>query len=360
MQTDKNIRRSNFELLRIILTLSVIAHHYVVNSGVMDSFNYHQISPQMVYLQFFGAFGKIAINAFVLITGYFMCTGTFSWKKWLKLYVQIKFYRIAFYLLFLLTGHSTFDYHVLLETLFSTVFLFGTDYAETYLGLYLLVPWMNKLVDALTRKEHLRLLGILLTIFTLFSSFSIFLSVKHASNDTWNYLGWMVTLYLIGAYLRRYPLPRILVGRNAWLLFAGNCILIFLSILCVDFIGIRVDFGAQYWFVNDANKLLALTTAVSLFCWFLQMEMPHIPAVNRIASTAFGVYLIHTVHPTMRQWLWTDALAVREVYDSGSPVLHSIVSVLAIFCICTLIEAVRVRLMDHILSQNPHHPKQYS
>ena len=32
--TEKKQRSSNFELLRILLMLLIIAHHYVVNSGI--------------------------------------------------------------------------------------------------------------------------------------------------------------------------------------------------------------------------------------------------------------------------------------------------------------------------------------
>lgn len=33
----KTMRNSNIELYRIVLMLIIIAHHYVVNSGIMDS-----------------------------------------------------------------------------------------------------------------------------------------------------------------------------------------------------------------------------------------------------------------------------------------------------------------------------------
>lgn len=348
-QLQHSRRQSNFELLRIILTILVIAHHYVVNSGVMALFDYHQIGVRMIWLQFFGAFGKIAINAFLLITGYFLCRGGWSMKKWLRLYFQVKFYRIVCYALFVLTGYTPFDYHELLETLFSTVFLFGTDYAETYLGLYLLVPYLNKLIDSMDRKEHGRLLAILLVLFTLIPSFSIFLSVKHSSNDTWNYPCWMIVMYLTGAYIRKYPLRCM---DNAGIMacaFFANTALIFASILVVDYIGVRVDFGAQYWFVNDANKLFALTASVFLFCWFRILTIPFSKTINLVASATFGIYLLHTVNASMRSWLWTDLLDVCGVYPSDFLFFHSLGSVVLIFALCASIDLLRARLTPKTL-----------
>lgn len=37
MDREKPMRNSNIELYRIVLMLIIIAHHYVVNSGIMDS-----------------------------------------------------------------------------------------------------------------------------------------------------------------------------------------------------------------------------------------------------------------------------------------------------------------------------------
>ena len=72
-----NIRNSNLELLRIITMLLIVAHHYVVNSGLFQiggPIKSDLMSLKSMFLLVFGAWGKIGINAFVLITGYFMCT----------------------------------------------------------------------------------------------------------------------------------------------------------------------------------------------------------------------------------------------------------------------------------------------
>ena len=45
-----NIRKSNIELLRIIGMLMIIAHHYVVNSGIMDAFEVGSTSTNYVFL----------------------------------------------------------------------------------------------------------------------------------------------------------------------------------------------------------------------------------------------------------------------------------------------------------------------
>lgn len=349
MATDNRIRQSNIELLRIILMILVIAHHYVVNSGVMDQFNYFSVSAPMIYLQCFGAFGKVAINAFVLITGYFMCSGHWTIHKWIKLYLQIKLYRIVFYLLFVAVGYVPFNYHDLLETLFSTVFQYGSDYAETYLGLYLMIPFLNKLITSLTQREHSYLLLLLLAFFCLIPTFSLFLSVRHASNDTWNYPVWMAVLYLTGAYIRKYSFPAFLSKNWARTAFFLNCALIFGSIIVVDFVGVRLDFTAQYWLVNNANKLLAYTCAIAIFFWFKDLQISYHPVINTISACTFGIYLIHTVNPAMREWLWCNLFRVSDVYHTSYVWFHSVASVVLIFATCASIEWLRLQLFNKVI-----------
>lgn len=75
----KKPRSSNLELYRIICMLMIVAHHYVVNSGVSDvggPLMTDLTSSNSIFLTLFGAWGKTGINCFLMITGYYMCTSS--------------------------------------------------------------------------------------------------------------------------------------------------------------------------------------------------------------------------------------------------------------------------------------------
>lgn len=74
-------RQSNIELLRIITMFMIIAHHYVINSGIFSLMVKNPSSTRSNFLIIYGAWGKTAINVFVLITGYFMCTSKITAKN---------------------------------------------------------------------------------------------------------------------------------------------------------------------------------------------------------------------------------------------------------------------------------------
>lgn len=103
--SKKKERNSNLELYRIIVMLLIVAHHYVVNSGLIQVLENEPLDVPSCVMLVFGAWGKTGINCFVLITGYFMCRSRFTWDKLLKLYMQILFYTVIIYGVFCVTGH---------------------------------------------------------------------------------------------------------------------------------------------------------------------------------------------------------------------------------------------------------------
>ena len=110
-------RCSNIELYRIIVMLMIVAHHYVVNSGLMQVMGQQPMSSPSMFYYLFGMWGKTGINCFVLITGYFMCKSDISLRKFLKLLLEIMFYKIVIDSIFLLSGYQDFSLKVLKHAL---------------------------------------------------------------------------------------------------------------------------------------------------------------------------------------------------------------------------------------------------
>lgn len=66
--------------------LCIVAHHYVVNSGLIQLVQENNsLDFKSIFILLFGWGGKTGINCFVLITGYFMCKSQITVKKFLKL-----------------------------------------------------------------------------------------------------------------------------------------------------------------------------------------------------------------------------------------------------------------------------------
>lgn len=195
------VRNSNLELYRIIVMLLIVAHHYVVNSGLMDILEEVPLSGKSLFYYWFGMWGKTGINCFVLITGYFMCKSTITIRKFLKLLLEIEFYNIAIFAIFVFVGYEVFTLKGLVVALLPAYTL-SQNFASCFLLFYLCIPFLNILINNLDKSKHLNLLVLCLIIYTLFGTLPMF-------SVTMNYVSWFCVLYIISSYIRLYGItPR--------------------------------------------------------------------------------------------------------------------------------------------------------
>lgn len=318
----------------------IIAHHYVVNSGLMNITGPIQQNPlclKSIFLLLFGAWGKTGINCFVFITGYFMCKSNITMKKFLKLIFEIYFYKISIYLIFMLTGKEDLGLRRVINLLlpFSSV---TDNFTGCYLLFFLCIPFLNALISNMDEKKHRRLIVLLLFIYTGIGSVPIF-SVR------FNYVTWFCVLYIISSYVRLYPK---LIFENLWFWLVMTCLSIFLAVISVvglTYIGNRYDKFLPYYFLADSNKVFAVTTAFSSFMLFKNIRLKYNSIINLLGTSTFGVFLIHTNSDVMRQWLWKDVLNNVDAYNNNIYV-HSIVAVIFIFILASIIDIARQYIFE--------------
>lgn len=331
-------RDSNFELFRIVLMLLIVSHHYVVNSGISQLYDFNNITGNMIFLQLFGFAGKIGINCFVFITGYFMIKSQFKFEKLLKLYLEIKFYRWILYIIFVISGLESFTIMDMIKPIFNIAYGVQLGFTGTFVFLYMLIPFINAMLLNLNQKLHLILIGILVFLYTIISTFLF--------HDTYSNLGWMITTYIIAAYVRLYPCKWF---ENKKLYIWSTILsvaLSWVSILVVDFVGSKVGFKNYYHMVANEHKFLALACSFSLFMLFKNVKIKQNKVINTIAASTFGVLLIHANSDAMRKFLRQDVLHNASYYNSPFLIVHAILSVILVYVVCVCIDQVRIHLLE--------------
>lgn len=337
----EKIRNSSVELFRIISMLIIIAHHYVVNSGLLEVINEsNHLEENDIFLLLFGWGGKTGINCFILVTGYYMCTSKITLKKYIKLLSERYFYAIVFFFIFLVTGYMTFSIKDFLKVLIP-FFNISDGFVSCFLLFYLLISFLNKLIKVLNEKEHAILLLILLFIYTILPSFM-------KATVTFNYVTWFCVLYFIASFLRLYS-KKWMENTRLWAaLTIISLLLSWTSVVLFAYIGkIIKNTEITYFLVSDSNKVLALTTGITAFMLFKNIKLKQHKWINLIASSTFGVLLIHANSDAMRQWLWKDMLQNVTFYNSSYLILHAIISVLVVFVVCTIIDQIRIKLIEN-------------
>ena len=330
-------RNSNLELYRIICMLMIIAHHYVVNSGLTDvsgPLSTDLDSINTIFLRLYGAWGKIGINCFLMITGYYMCTSKITVRKFLKLLLQIYFYKIVVYAIFAGVGREPVTPFRIVRLLMP-VWGFKTNFVTCFLAFYLMIPFLNIFVNNLTERMHLLLLLLLLGCFTVLGSLPSF-------GVNIDYIFWFCIIYLIASYIRLHPKPLFENGRFWRNMTLLSAMFVILSVILMN------HFNRAYYFVVDSNKFLAVFFGVSSFLWFKNMEVKQSKLINTIGGSTFGVLLIHANSDAMRAWLWRDT--VDCVGHFSLPlvqlVLFSVGVVVVVFTICNIIDQFRLYFFE--------------
>jgi len=333
---QEKYRDSNLELFRIVVMLLIVAHHYVVNSGLLASDGpvfANPLSNHSIFLLLLSAWGKTGINCFVLITGYFMCKSEITARKFLKLLLEIMFYKIIIGLFFIISGYQAFEWGSFVQ-LFIPILSVQQNFAGCFIIFFLFIPFLNILIQNIDEKKHVCLLIMCSLTYVLFGTIH---------KVDMNYVSWFMVLYIISSYIRLYPKEWMKNQRFCGLIFFLMVVLSAISVWACAWLGVKVGISAPFYFVSDSNAVLPVLTGVFAFLFFKNLRMTYNGFINSVASTTFGILLIHANSDTMRQWLWKDTLDNVGHYGMS---LYVICSVLGVFAICSAIDFLRIKFVE--------------
>ena len=312
--------------------MMIIIHHYCVNSGITEFLDFTNNTLNTIIVQFMAFGGKVGVNIFFMISGYFMISGKMKWEKVILLLLQIFTYNLIVRCSLWYFGGYDLPKMTWLGII-PVIFGVPASFIGSYMFVYLLSPLINRGLNAMSQKDFNYMLGILLFFFTIEQTFLL--------QNTWHYMGWAFVMYSIGAYIRKFDIDSLHLPWK-WLAIA-SILLVWSLILAVDIRPCRFDWS---YFTFDANKLTMLLCSICIFIAFLTLRIRSNMFINTLASTCFGVLLIHANCDAMRQWLWKDILDVPGQIDNPYLLIHMFGCCIAIFGICAVIELFRKRILE--------------
>lgn len=312
---SKTMRMSNFELLRIICMIFIITHHFAVHTYLSLStpiFNFRVMNALTIG-------GKLGVNIYILISGYFLINSNFKIKKLIKLILEIIFYTVLIYTILSLLGYARFDITTFVRQFFP---IYKSQYwfMTYYIILYLLSPFLNKLLKNCNFKEFIILISILL-IYQLDTPLS-------SPSFNMGELIWFITLYSIAAFIRLHP-NKYMNKTIVWIL------------------SFTVTFGLMFYFYTfhreyiwGMTNLVCLIASVSLFLVFRNINIKNNKIINLISSTTLGIYLIHD-NVYIRENLWNNWFDVDKYALNDNFIIFAIITIMIVFIGCSIIDFIR-------------------
>ena len=326
-------RQSNFELLRIICMMLIVALHYYEYGFIIS--DTQPVTSNYLLLRFIGFGGHMAVDIFVLISGYFMVMQSFSGKKALKLCMQTAFFALAFASAYYIKGEAG------IRDIFDAVFAPVNNlywFITCYFLLYILSGYINKLIFSVTRSSLLALIAVLVAVC---SALPTFLGIRAESSN----LLLFIMLYLIAAYIRLYS-PKLLESRYCliagiafhWLCFAASAAMFAMK----DTYPILEQISNRMTLVQDFTVLLS---AILVFAGFNNLKIGNSKVINKIAGSSVGVYLLHN-NPFGNHLIWVDIFHTPDYFDSSSLAIHAVIAIASVCVGCTLIDMLYRRIIE--------------
>ena len=157
-------RQANFELLRIIAMFMVVILHWNTNSGLLLDVG-SPVTGAGVWSLVTESVCIVAVNVYVLISGYFLSSCTFSFRRVAQVLVQTLFYTVLIPPVLALVGVLSWSevlnpYHI-----WNSIFPVQSGhywFVSAYVVLCLLSPFFNAGLEALSKRRMQQLLAALL------------------------------------------------------------------------------------------------------------------------------------------------------------------------------------------------------
>lgn len=329
-------RESNIELMRIVVMLGVIVLHYN-NQDIGGGFLYvAQGSANQILLHVLENMAICAVNAFILITGYFMCTtDRRSWKKAFELLLQVILFKMVVAVLVNIAVPLLTDAdigNVLRPLLVSLVP--NNYFVILYIVLYVISPYINRAIRSLSAPEFKKLIITAVVLFSVWPTLvDLFTGVTGCEWPGLSSIGIngsqggytivnFVLMYLIGAYLR-------LAEERVWdskkLLAVFFAVVLALTLWSVG--GAWTASPLESMAREYCNPLVVLS-AVLLFLLFHNWKIKTSRVINGLARASFTVYLLHD--------LFLPYIRIQQFAGRNIPVLclHIAASCVMIYLIC--------------------------
>lgn len=300
--TTRIERNSAVELLRIVSMLFVIVLHFNrwgINHNILEMTGQLTLENSIGHLV--ESFAIVAVDVFVLISGYFGIR--FKWRGVLKLFLVCFTWGVISYLAYCLLAPQP----VAIKKLLARFFAFTHNkwwFIISYLYLYFASPLLNRAVEKLDKKTFL---GILL----LYSVSTIYIGFIRDMGD--NRIGMsfaqFVFIYLIGRYIHSFYQTENFHKhrwRYALLYFLFTLSIFSLALVNQKWLHLRIPFLRPYPY----NSPFVIGAAICLLCFALSFSFNN-KTVNLLSGSVLCGYLFQDssyfgylwLYPHMSLWL---------------------------------------------------------
>ena len=345
--SDRADRIIGVDIAKIVAMILVVAVH-VNGYGLPYEGNNPPGLGYLLLRSFLDAIFDACINIFAIASGYVGIVSSFKLSRIIRLWIQVVFTGLM--VLVCIDLFTGIDVHNIdyLKACFP-IAKRQYWYMTAYFMLCFVMPLINVGIKALSRNELRNMVLLLLGVICG----EWFICYISALGTEGGYsFEWLLVLYVVGAYLRLYnPLDK-----YKWSLMSCAC-----GCAMTDgwmpFVLQAVHFKRGFGFSGYTSPFIVLISlCIFALCLKVRVASERLrKAIVLLSSTTLGVYLIH-VQPVVFRSVFPQLVNKTSVSGGGAYLCLIIVTTIAIYIVCTLLDFLRIilfRLIGRMASTVP-------
>lgn len=329
-------RKSNIELLRIVVMFLIVGHHYFIH-GLIDSWDKEACQIWLrggVSNKFFSSLffpgGEVSVAVFFIIMGFFSIQK--NKIKVAKVFIQTEYCAIVSIVIIATASimGMNIDSATLLNSIVKLIAIPVSGmwwYVPVYLLLCFIAPLINQMILPLGKHTMIVLIVLM---------WGLWYGLGNLCTAPLYILQKGVFFYTVGAYLRlhessekKYRFIKVQVYQGIIL-----TVLWLIGAICA-WLSCKISISAGQESMQFRLMAFFYSTfvvpgcAIELFKIFNAIQIQN-DKINLIAKTTFGIYLLHDSVPA-RIVIWDKLFHVKSQYQTQSFPLYMIVSILIIY-----------------------------
>lgn len=363
----KHSRQANMELLRCLAMMMVVVLHYLGKGELLADLSKDSIPLKGGAAWILESLCIVAVNLYMLLSGYFGWKSSFKPSRLLRLYLQIWFYSMTVGVVsYLVWGYpkDTSGTYFFLKLLFP-VSMEHYWFMTAYVFLYLLLPFVGTAIRRMNQKQMKTVTAALLVVFCLVKSV---LPVRFETDQKGYDVLWYLCMYVVGAYLGRFcagsemkasipkaSIPQVSIPKDSaqkagWLLLylagagavLGELFLLHRVYVSTGKLGMLLTVSIEY------NHIFTFAAAIGLFRFFehCRINGKVSDVILKISPYTLGVYLLHENIGV--RYRWQEWLGAGKTDGVLSLVLWTICAAVVVFAAGVLADFIRSSLENMI------------
>lgn len=332
MSSNTNNRLYGLDILRILSIILITFIHLIAYTGIEESQGLSTVNN--IYLLSISTFTVIAVNSFIMITGYFQCEKSLNYKRIISIWFNVVMLSIVLLLAMFIIDTDNVSKMSIIKSIFPITTMHYW-FLVSYIVLCISVPMLNSLIRSINKKTHLLicLLGFLI------------ISVYYVSNPFVNTLiyvanprgiVWFYYLYIVAAYIKKYDVSI----RSFWLVLTS--VLSFLFLFVFDFLNRETIFQSQ---LNEQYSIFPFVFSICVFLLFRKINVRSkalCRIISQLSACSFYVYIIQE-HDAVRMWFW-NIINIYEYQSNWTFIPITIAYVLLLWPIAWIFNLLLSRL----------------